>query len=69
MSQRHKCVVKLQYGQYTGEETVICDENDDNHIIIAQAWRQLFKRAGGEWLSMASTSAKVLEREPIYDEE
>ena len=35
-----KCIVKLQYGTYSGEEIVYCDENDENELIITKAWKQ-----------------------------
>lgn len=57
---RQKCIVKLQYGTYNGEEVVFCDENDESETIIARAWGQ----AKADFLSMCYTSATIISREP-----
>lgn len=53
-----KCIVKLNYGTYEGEEIVYCDENDENDLVIARAWKQ----AKADFLPMAYTSAKIVSR-------
>ena len=58
---RQKCIVKLQYGSYSGEEIVYCDENDDTDTIIARAWRNVIAK----FLSMCYQSAKIISREGV----
>ena len=58
---KQKCIVKLQYGSYIGEEIVYCDENADRDEIIAKAW----KKADANFLSMAYTNAKIVIRENV----
>ena len=55
---KQKCVVRLQYGTYHGEEVVFCDEYTDYNTIIAKAWKQ----AKANFLPMAYTSAKIISR-------
>lgn len=38
--------VKYELGVYSGKIDVFCEENDDNETIIAQAKRELRRRAG-----------------------
>ena len=64
MGPRHKCIVKLQYGSYTGEEIVFVDFDADAEEVKAIAWRQ----ANAKWLSMAYRSATIISREPYYGE-
>lgn len=54
-----KCIVKLQYGSYKGEQTVYCDADDEDEMVIAKAW----KKADANFLSMAYKSAKIISRE------
>lgn len=57
---RYKCVVKLYYGSYTGEEIVFVDENAESDEIKAKAWKQ----ANCNFLAMAYRSAIIVSREP-----
>ncbi len=58
---RQRCIVKIQYGSYTGEEMVYCDENDETETIIEKA----FKQANCNFLSMAYKNGKVITREYV----
>lgn len=58
-----KCKVRLQYGTYLHTTTVYCDENDENEVIVAKA----FKQAKCDFLPMASKSAKIISREDVDD--
>jgi hypothetical protein len=56
-----EATVKLQYGTYSGEIKVLCDENEDTEYIIARA----FKKAECNFLPMAYKSGKIIKREYI----
>ncbi len=56
-----KCIVKLQYGTYLGNEVVYCDENTDSDTIIAKAW----KKADANFLPMVYTKATIISREEV----
>jgi len=62
---KHKCIVKIQYGTYSGEETVICDEDTDTEVVH----RIALKRAKCDFLPMAYTSCKIASREPIEEDD
>ena len=56
-----KCVVQLQYGDYSGKVTIFCDEDTECETIIAQA----FQKVDATFLSMASKSGKIISRESV----
>jgi hypothetical protein len=58
---QHKCVVKTQYGSYNGTKIVYCDENDDNDVVFARA----YKMAECNFLPMCAQSAKMLSRTEV----
>jgi hypothetical protein len=61
---REKCIVHYQIATYSGEITVICDENDDKDRIIAKA-KTILKNTGGKTsLPMYYESFKIISREP-----
>ena len=62
MGDRDKCIVRLQYGSYTGEEIVFVDRDAEDDHIIAIAWKQ----ARANFLAMAYRSATIISREPYY---
>lgn len=43
--ENQKCVIKYQIATYSGEETVYCNENDENEYIIGKAKKQLSRNA------------------------
>lgn len=57
---KHKCIVKLWFGSYTGLETVYCEPDEDSDTVIARAWKQ----AKADFLTIAFSSAKIISREP-----
>lgn len=48
---KHKCIVKLQYGSYSGNEIVFCDENDES------------EQAKCDFLPMAYKQGKIISRD------
>ena len=54
-----KCIVHLQYGSYSGDVEVLCNEDDDIDYIIARA----FKQAECNFLSMCLKTGKIISRE------
>ena len=51
-----KVTVKMQYGQYEGETTVLCDDDSSEEHIKAKARKQL----GADFLPMAYESFEII---------
>ena len=64
--QRQRCIVAWQIASYSGEETVYCDSDDENEVIIAKC-KRLIKIKNGE-LPFGSQSFRVKEREDYFGE-
>lgn len=52
--------VKYQVATYSGEVTVICDEDDDNEQVTGQAKAQLRRDSGG-FLPYGYESFKIID--------
>lgn len=57
-----RAIIKYQIGTYSGEHSVMCEEDEEDEVIIAKAKYQLRKLTS---MSMCYESYKVIER--IYD--
>lgn len=53
-------VVKYQIATYSGEITVLCEQNDENEVIIAKAKRILTRQAKG--LPFGYENWKIVDR-------
>lgn len=54
--------VKYQIATYSGEVQVLCNEDDDNEVIIAKAKSSLKRKSSGVPLPFGYESFKIINR-------